>query len=122
MLVGVPKEIKNQESRVGLTPASVKELVLRGHQVLVQQDAGAAIQRQRWRIVEDREIAAAGLDGVRMLLQVHDELVFEVPESREEDAAQVIRGVMSGAAEPAISLDVPLDIDVGWGINWGAAH
>jgi len=43
MLVGVPKEIKNQESRVGLTPASVKELVLRGHQVLVQKDAGAAI-------------------------------------------------------------------------------
>ncbi|SDG64691.1 MULTISPECIES: alanine dehydrogenase [unclassified Duganella] len=43
MLVGVPKEIKNQESRVGLTPASVKELVLRGHQVLVQQNAGAAI-------------------------------------------------------------------------------
>ncbi|AVR95617.1 alanine dehydrogenase [Pseudoduganella armeniaca] len=43
MLVGVPKEIKNQESRVGLTPASVKELTLRGHQVLVQQNAGAAI-------------------------------------------------------------------------------
>ncbi|MBB3119331.1 alanine dehydrogenase [Pseudoduganella violacea] len=43
MLVGVPKEIKNQESRVGLTPASVKELVLRGHQVLVQRNAGVAI-------------------------------------------------------------------------------
>jgi len=43
MLVGVPKEIKNQESRVGLTPASVKELTLRGHQVLVQHNAGAAI-------------------------------------------------------------------------------
>ena len=43
MLVGVPKEIKNQETRVGLTPASVQELVLRGHQVLVQKNAGAAI-------------------------------------------------------------------------------
>jgi len=43
MLVGVPKEIKNQESRVGLTPASVKELTLRGHQVVVQHNAGAAI-------------------------------------------------------------------------------
>jgi len=43
MLVGVPKEIKNQESRVGLTPASVKELTLRGHQVLVQHNAGTAI-------------------------------------------------------------------------------
>jgi DNA polymerase-1 len=70
----------------------------------------------------DGALAAAGLDGVRMLLQVHDELVFEVPEGREEDAARVIRSVMSGAAEPAVTLDVPLDIDVGWGSNWGAAH
>ena len=70
----------------------------------------------------DDALAAAGLDGVPMLLQVHDELVFEVPEGREEDAARVIRGVMSGAAEPAVTLDVPLDIDVGWGSNWGAAH
>ncbi|MRV75266.1 alanine dehydrogenase [Duganella sp. FT92W] len=43
MLVGVPKEIKNQESRVGMTPASVKELTLRGHKVMVQKNAGAAI-------------------------------------------------------------------------------
>jgi DNA polymerase-1 len=70
----------------------------------------------------DGALAAAGLDGVRMLLQVHDELVFEVPEGREEDAARVVRSVMSGAAEPAVTLDVPLDIDVGWGSNWGAAH
>ena len=49
MLVGVPKEIKNQESRVGLTPASVKELTLRGHQVLVQHNAeiGRASCRER---------------------------------------------------------------------------
>jgi DNA polymerase-1 len=70
----------------------------------------------------DGALADAGLDGVRMLLQVHDELVFEVPEGREEDAAQVIRAVMANAAEPALTLDVPLDIDVGWGSNWGAAH
>ena len=57
-----------------------------------------------------------------MLLQVHDELVFEVPEGREEAAAAVVREVMSTAAEPALSLDVPLDVDVGWGVNWGAAH
>ena len=37
MLVGVPKEIKNHEYRVGLTPASVNELVKRGHQVLVER-------------------------------------------------------------------------------------
>ena len=43
MLVGVPKEIKNHEYRVGLTPASVRELTLRGHHVVVQTNAGAAI-------------------------------------------------------------------------------
>ncbi len=70
----------------------------------------------------DQALADAGLDGVRMLLQVHDELVFEVPDGREEDAAAVIRQVMGAAAEPAMTLDVPLDVEVGWGAHWGAAH
>ncbi|HYI42449.1 MAG TPA: DNA polymerase, partial [Sphingomicrobium sp.] len=70
----------------------------------------------------DEALDKAGLGGVRMLLQVHDELVFEVPEGREEEAAEVVRDVMSRAAEPALQLDVPLDVDVGWGANWGAAH
>lgn len=43
MLIGVPKEIKNHEYRVGLTPAAVKEFVIHGHQVMVQHNAGAAI-------------------------------------------------------------------------------
>ncbi len=67
-------------------------------------------------------LCGAGLDGVRMLLQVHDELLFEVPEGKEEAAAAVVRKVMSDAAQPALSLDVPLDVEVGWGANWGAAH
>jgi DNA polymerase-1 len=70
----------------------------------------------------DEALAEAGLDDVKMLLQVHDELVFEVPEGQEEQAAGVIRGVMARAAEPALTLDVPLDVDIGWGANWGAAH
>jgi DNA polymerase-1 len=70
----------------------------------------------------DGALAEAGLNGVKMLLQVHDELVFEVPDGREEEAAAVIKRVMAHAAEPAIELDVPLDVDVGWGANWGAAH
>jgi DNA polymerase-1 len=70
----------------------------------------------------DDALDAAGLDGVRMLLQVHDELVFEVPDEREEEAAAVIRKVMAEAAEPAMKLDVPLDVEVGWGEHWGAAH
>ena len=70
----------------------------------------------------DKALDEAGLDGVRMLLQVHDELVFEVPDGREEEVASVIKRVMGDAAEPAMSLDVPLDVEVGWGANWGAAH
>ena len=57
-----------------------------------------------------------------MLLQVHDELVFEVPDGREEAAAAVIKQVMANAAEPAMKLDVPLDVEVGWGAHWGEAH
>jgi DNA polymerase-1 len=70
----------------------------------------------------DEALAAAGLDGVRMLLQVHDELVFEVPDGREEEAAAVIKQAMGEAAQPAMTLDVPLDVEVGWGEHWGAAH
>ena len=47
---------------------------------------------------------------------------LEVPEGREERAAAVIKQVMAHAAEPALTLDVPLDVEVGWGPNWGAAH
>jgi DNA polymerase-1 len=57
-----------------------------------------------------------------MLLQVHDELVFEVPTGKEKAAAAVVRDVMARAAEPALKLDVPLDVEVGWGEHWGAAH
>jgi DNA polymerase-1 len=70
----------------------------------------------------DGALEKAGLEGVRMLLQVHDELVFEVPDGREQEAAEVIQRVMGSAAEPALTLDVPLDVEVGWGANWGAAH
>jgi len=70
----------------------------------------------------DGALADAGLSDVKMLLQVHDELVFEVPDGKEEEAAAVIQQVMSTAAEPAMKLDVPLDVEVGWGANWGAAH
>ena len=63
-----------------------------------------------------------GLSAVRMLMQVHDELVFEVPEADVEAASAVIRGVMERAAEPAVTLSVPLGVDIGTGANWGAAH
>jgi DNA polymerase-1 len=56
--------------------------------------------------------------GVRMIMQVHDELVFEVQEQRVEEACGQIRGYMEGAAE----LQIPLLVDVGVGDNWDQAH
>jgi DNA polymerase-1 len=67
-------------------------------------------------------LAEAGLHDVSMLLQVHDELLFEVPAGKEEAAAAVVRAVMGGAAAPFLDLDIPLDVEVGWGANWGEAH
>ena len=64
----------------------------------------------------------AGLSDVRMLLQVHDELVFEVPENQAEDAGAVIADVMASAAGPLVEISVPLAIDIGTGPSWGAAH
>ncbi|PCG13241.1 DNA polymerase I [Sphingomonas adhaesiva] len=67
-------------------------------------------------------LAEAGLHDVRMLLQVHDELVFELPEGDVEAARAVIARVMAAAAEPAVTLDVPLGVEIGVGASWGAAH
>jgi DNA polymerase-1 len=60
--------------------------------------------------------------GARMLLQVHDELVFELPEGDVAAASPVIERVMAEAALPAVKLDIPLGVDIGSGISWGAAH
>jgi DNA polymerase-1 len=67
-------------------------------------------------------LAEAGLPEVRMLLQVHDELVFELPEGDVAAAAPVIERVMAEAALPAVELDVPLGIEIGHGLTWDAAH
>lgn len=66
----------------------------------------------------DREIAAAGLRS-RMLLQVHDELVFEVATGEQEALEALVREHMGNAAD----LAVPLDVSVGFGRSWhDAAH
>ncbi|MBL3551135.1 DNA polymerase I [Rhodovulum sulfidophilum] len=65
--------------------------------------------------------AIAGLPA-KMLLQVHDELIFEVEAGAAEDVAVRVREVMEGAALPVVALDVPLVVDAGQGPNWAAAH
>ena len=78
---------------------------------------GAADIIKRAMIAMPNALAAAGLKA-KMLLQVHDELVFEVPEDEIEATSAVVRGTMEGAA----SLAVPLIVDLGVGDNWGEAH
>jgi len=57
-----------------------------------------------------------------MLLQVHDELVFEAPESQVDKTMKTVAHVMETAALPAVHLSVPLHVDVHAGANWDAAH
>jgi len=60
--------------------------------------------------------------GATMLLQVHDELLFEVPAAEVDDTIAMTRAVMEGAAGPAVELSVPLVVDAGIGDNWDEAH
>jgi len=66
-------------------------------------------------------LKAAGLSA-QMLLQVHDELVFEAPEAEAEALIKVAKRVMEGAAEPAVALSVPLVVEARAAGNWDDAH
>ena len=67
-------------------------------------------------------LEAASLESVRMLLQVHDELVFEAKESDVDGALATIKRVMEEAAGPAVRLAVPVHVDAKAADNWEAAH
>jgi DNA polymerase-1 len=66
-------------------------------------------------------LAAAKL-GAKMLLQVHDELLFEVPAKEVAATAALVKRVMEGAPLPALELSVPLVAETGVGENWAEAH
>ncbi|MEX1661046.1 DNA polymerase I [Thioclava sp. 15-R06ZXC-3] len=65
--------------------------------------------------------AIAGLPAT-MLLQVHDELIFEVENGAIDDLIAAARATMVGAAEPVMKLSVPLVVDAGQGASWAEAH
>jgi DNA polymerase-1 len=85
----------------------------------IQGSAADIIRRAMIRMVP--ALAAAGLNA-RMLLQVHDELVFEAPEDEVEKTMEVAQAVMEKAPEPVLKLRVPLKVDARAGDNWEAAH
>ena len=58
----------------------------------------------------------------KMLLQVHDELIFEVNKDALNETTEVVRNIMEKASEPVVKLDVPLVVDAGFGSNWADAH
>ncbi|MFM2423572.1 MAG: polymerase, partial [Pseudomonadota bacterium] len=64
----------------------------------------------------------AKLDTTRMLLQVHDELIFETKTSEAQKALPVIKRVMEGAGLPAVKLAVPVQVDAKAAANWDEAH
>ncbi len=85
----------------------------------IQGSAADIIRRAMVRM--PAALAEAGL-GARMLLQVHDELIFEADEGEAEATIAVARRVMERAAEPAVKLGVPLKVDAAAADNWEAAH
>ncbi len=85
----------------------------------IQGTAADVIRRAMIRM--EPALAKAKLSA-KMLLQVHDELVFEAPEDEVEAAMPVIADVMAKAAEPAIWLTVPLQVDAHAARNWDEAH
>jgi len=86
----------------------------------IQGAAADIIRRAMMRM--PAALAEAGLSEVKMLLQVHDELVFEAPEALAERAMIVIRSTMERADEPAVKLSVPLVVDARAALNWDEAH
>ncbi len=85
----------------------------------LQGSAADIIRRAMIRI--EPALTTAKLNA-RMLLQVHDELIFEVPEGEVEKTLPIVKRVMEQAPMPALSLSVPLQVDARAAHNWDEAH
>ncbi|WP_333990368.1 alanine dehydrogenase [Burkholderia orbicola] len=88
MLIGVPKEIKNHEYRVGLTPAGARELTRHGHRVLVQRGAGTAIGL----LDDDYTAAGASLSDGADEIFARADMIIKVKEPQPTECAMLRRG------------------------------
>jgi DNA polymerase-1 len=85
----------------------------------LQGSAADIIKRAMGRLPS--ALKRAGLNA-RMLLQVHDELLFEAPEAEIEATARLVKEVMECACAPRCELSVPLVVETGWATTWDRAH
>jgi DNA polymerase I len=83
---------------------------------------GSAADIIRRAMIRMEDALASERLGAQMLLQVHDELVFEVPDSEVTETLPVVKRVMADAPHPAVSLSVPLAVDAHAADNWDEAH
>jgi alanine dehydrogenase len=104
MLIGVPKEIKNHEYRVGATPSGVRELVAAGHEVIIEKNAGSAID------FSDDQYVAAGAKIVANAQDVYGaaEMILKVKEPQKSECSmikkgQVVFSYLHLAAEPELT-------------------
>jgi DNA polymerase-1 len=83
---------------------------------------GSAADIIRRAMIKMEDALEEGKVNARMLLQVHDELIFEAAEGEAEQCLPIIRQVMEHAAMPAVSMSVPLAVDARYARNWEEAH
>lgn len=88
MIIGVPKEIKNHEYRIGLTPAAVREYVEHGHHVMIEQNGGASIGFTN----EDYEIAGAEIVNDPKDIFARAEMIIKVKEPQPDECKQLREG------------------------------
>ncbi len=103
MLIGIPKEIKNHEYRVGATPSGVRELVAAGHKVIVEASAGASIG-----FTDNQYIAAGAQIGAKAKDIYEAEMIVKVKEPQKDECklikkGQIIFSYLHLAAEPELT-------------------
>jgi DNA polymerase-1 len=117
----IPTGYSLREHPVGSNPAVDAGRGRFARNAVIQGSAADVIRRAMIKI--EPALVEVGLaDRVRMLLQVHDELIFEVEDGDVEKAMPVIVSVMENATMPALEMRVPLRVDARAATNWDEAH
>ena len=106
----------------GITASNPAQRGFAERQAINAPIQGTAADIIKLAMVQMPKTLAEAKSPARMLLQVHDELVFECPEEAAGDAVTLIRRVMEEAASPALNLSVPLIAEANIGASWDEAH